>query len=67
MNVIIRSSGSVSRKHAVIHKESEGVFVEDISRKTGVFVNSVRATRKKLNIGDARSVIPALLDQHCAK
>lgn len=52
MHVIIRSSGSVSRKHAVIHKESDSVIIEDISGKTGVFVNGVRTTRKKLNIGD---------------
>ncbi len=56
MNVIIRSSGSVSRKHAVIHKESADVFIEDISGKTGVFVNGTRATRKKLHIGDEISI-----------
>ncbi len=56
MNVVIRSSGSVSRKHAVIHKEASEIYVEDISGKTGVYVNGSRITRKKLNNGDEISI-----------
>lgn len=56
MNVIIRSSGSVSRKHAVLHRETEGVFVEDLSGKTGVFVNGVRENSRRLRVGDEISI-----------
>ena len=56
VNIVIRSSDSVSRKHAVIQRDASGVCIEDISGKTGVYVNGARVSRKKLVNGDEISI-----------
>ncbi|MCS0674494.1 type VII secretion protein EssC [Cytobacillus firmus] len=43
---------SVSRKHAAIRFENERAFVEDVSRKTGVFINGERVQSAELFYGD---------------
>lgn len=53
MNIVINSSASVSRKHASIRVDSSGnAFVDDISGKTGVYINGKRETNYQLKNGD---------------
>lgn len=42
----------VSREHARLVREGDGVVVEDLGSKNGVFVNSVRVDRRRLAHGD---------------
>lgn len=53
MNIVINSSASVSRKHASIRVDGSGnAFVDDISGKTGVYVNGKRESSYQLKPGD---------------
>lgn len=53
MNVVIDVNGSVSRKCAAIRRDENGnLHVEDLSGKTGIYVNGHRETSKKLAAGD---------------
>lgn len=53
MNIVINSSASISRKHASIRIDEHGkAFVDDISGKTGVYVNGKKISNYQLNDGD---------------
>lgn len=52
MNIVIDINGSVSRKCAAIRAEGGCHFLEDLSGKTGIYVNGKRETSKQLNNGD---------------
>lgn len=53
MNIVIDINHSVSRKHAAIHIEKNGIAsVEDISRKAGVYLNGKRIESAPLHCGD---------------
>lgn len=46
-------NNSISRKHAALRVEANGdTFIEDLSGKTGVYVNGKRTNSAKLKIGD---------------
>src|SRR4051812_26720050 len=43
----------VSRRHAILILQTDGVFVEDLGSRNGVFINGVKAEcRTRLNEGD---------------
>lgn len=53
MNIVINSSAGVSRKHASIRVDASGnAFVDDVSGKTGVYVNGKRESSYQLKPGD---------------
>jgi S-DNA-T family DNA segregation ATPase FtsK/SpoIIIE len=52
MNIVIDINGCVSRKSAAIRFEDGCHFIEDLSGKTGIYVNGKRETSKKLKSGD---------------
>ncbi len=53
MNIVLDINPGVSRKCAAIRAEGSGVhYIEDLSGKTGVYVNGCRATSQKLRAGD---------------
>ncbi len=52
MNVVLDINNSVSRKCAAIIKSEEGHSVEDLSGKTGIYVNGVRESSCELHSGD---------------
>lgn len=53
MNVVIDSSATISRKHASIRiDEARMAYVDDLSGKTGVYVNHRKVITKKLKHGD---------------
>lgn len=52
MNIVIDINGSVSRKCAAIRFEGGRHFIEDLSGKTGIYVNGKRETSTQLNNGD---------------
>ena len=53
MNVVVNTSASVSRKHASIRMdETEKAYVDDISGKTGVYVNGRKVTNYELKNND---------------
>lgn len=53
MNIVINTSGSISRKHASIRVDASGkTYVDDISGKTGVYVNGKKISNYQLNDGD---------------
>ena len=43
---------TVSRKHATIRVEEDGIWLQDESSKHGTFVNSKRISRHRLKVGD---------------
>jgi len=52
-NIVIDINDSVSRKHAAIRLDATGNgFVEDLSRKTGVFLNGKRIVSSEIKCGD---------------
>lgn len=52
MNIVVDINGSVSRKCAAIRYEDGNHFIEDLSGKTGIYVNGKREISKQLNNGD---------------
>ena len=53
MNIVVNTSVSVSRKHASIRMDSAGkAYVDDISGKTGVYVNGTKTSSHELKNGD---------------
>lgn len=53
MNIVLDLNGNISRKTAAIHLEKDGSYtIEDLSGKTGVYVNGNRVASQKLNAGD---------------
>lgn len=53
MNIVMNTSSSISRKHASIRVDGNGnSFVDDISGKTGVYINGNRKTNYQLRNGD---------------
>lgn len=53
MNIVINTSASVSRKHAAIRIDEKGkAFVDDVSGKTGIYVNGKKITSSELKNGD---------------
>jgi sigma-B regulation protein RsbU (phosphoserine phosphatase) len=43
---------SVSRKHAVLQEEEDGIYVVDLASRCGTFVNGEKVDRRRLRIGD---------------
>lgn len=53
MNIVVNTSVSVSRKHAAIRVDESGTaYVDDVSGKTGVYVNGRKTTNYELKNGD---------------
>lgn len=52
MNIIVDINGNVSRKCAAIRKDGANHYLEDLSGKTGIYVNGRRETSRLLNSGD---------------
>jgi phosphoserine phosphatase RsbU/P len=46
------TNSQVSRKHAVIHQDAEGFFIDDLGSHQGTFVNDVRKDTARLRSGD---------------
>ncbi|QDU55620.1 SpoIIE family protein phosphatase [Aeoliella mucimassa] len=56
---------AVSRQHAAIIKESDGVFVEDLNSRNGTFVNEQRVEgRRQLKHGDRILICDQVLGVH---
>lgn len=53
MNIVIDTNGSVSRKCAAIRAEGNQHYLEDLSGKTGIYVNGNREISKLLVNGDS--------------
>jgi phosphoserine phosphatase RsbU/P len=49
----------VSREHAVIHKDAEGFFIQDLSSRQGTFVNDIRKDTARLRSGDRIKLGPS--------
>ncbi len=53
MNICYDINSSVSRKHAAIRTEADGgAYIEDLSRKSGIFLNGIRTNSAKLSLYD---------------
>lgn len=53
MNIVTDITNSISRKHAAIRVEESGkAYIEDLSGKTGVYVNNKKERTKELVNGD---------------
>lgn len=53
MNIVTDITNSISRKHAAIRVEESGeAYIEDLSGKTGVYINNKKERTKKLVNGD---------------
>ncbi|MGD0443820.1 MAG: SpoIIE family protein phosphatase [Edaphobacter sp.] len=46
------ANAQISRRHAVIHQDAEGFFLEDLGSRHGTLVNDARANTVRLNSGD---------------
>jgi sigma-B regulation protein RsbU (phosphoserine phosphatase) len=53
------TNSQVSRVHAVIHKDAEGFFIQDLSSRQGTFVNDVRKDTARLRSGDRIKLGPS--------
>lgn len=52
-NIVIDINESVSRKHGAVRIDASGkCFVEDLSRKTGIFLNGKRVVSAEVKCGD---------------
>jgi pSer/pThr/pTyr-binding forkhead associated (FHA) protein len=51
-NHLVIDDKSVSRVHARLLREHDGVYVEDLGSKQGTLVNGARITRARLREGD---------------
>lgn len=52
-NQIVLNYDDVSRKHAMIYKDSTGsIIIEDLNSTNGTYVNGIKVTSKKLVAGD---------------
>src|ERR1700722_12702629 len=49
----------VSREHAIIHKDAEGFFIQDLSSRQGTFVNDIRKDTARLRSGDRIKLGPS--------
>ncbi|MEE4239414.1 MAG: FHA domain-containing protein, partial [Anderseniella sp.] len=56
------SSTGVSRKHALITREGNTFFIEDLGSTNGIFVNSQKVQRTELHDGDRIVIHHFLLD-----
>ena len=57
-NIILDINQNVSRKHAAIRCDENGNgYMEDISRKTGTFLNGKRTVSAKLAVGDVIEIM----------
>ena len=53
MNIVTDITNGISRKHAAIRSEENGkAYIEDLSGKTGVYVNNKKERSKELSNGD---------------
>lgn len=53
MHIVLNTTAGISRKHAAIRTGANGsAFIEDISAKTGVYVNGHRVENYQLKAGD---------------
>ncbi len=46
------TNSQVSRRHAVIHEDAEGLFIEDLGSRHGTLVNDIRKETARLHSGD---------------
>ena len=46
------TNAQISRKHAIIHQDANGFFLQDLGSRQGTLVNGVRAVTARLNSGD---------------
>src|SRR5260370_41841345 len=46
------TNSQISRKHATIHEDAEGFFIEDLGSRHGILVNDVRKDTARLQSGD---------------
>jgi phosphoserine phosphatase RsbU/P len=46
------ANAQISRKHAVIHEDAEGFYLQDLGSRHGTLVNDVRADTSRLHAGD---------------
>lgn len=53
MDIVIDINNSVSRKCAAIRFEKDAHYIEDLSGKTGIYVNGKRESSKRLSDGDS--------------
>ena len=42
------NDGSISSKHAKLHRTADGFYIEDLGSKNGTFVNGEKVTEKRL-------------------
>lgn len=49
---LVIDSGKVSREHAVISREADGWFIEDLGSSNGTWHRRERVTRKRIEDGD---------------
>src|SRR5271169_2450346 len=49
---LVLTDPRVSREHAVLMRENDGVYLEDLNSRQGTFVNGERTTRHKLQRND---------------
>jgi putative ABC transport system ATP-binding protein len=56
------SSSGVSRKHALITREGDTFFIEDLGSTNGIFVNSQKVQRTELKDGDRIVIHHFLMD-----
>jgi len=63
-NDIVLSVAGISRQHAVIDWDGDGIWVEDLDSKNGTLVNGARAHRAPIQVGDAICLgpVPLLLE-----
>lgn len=53
MNIVLDMNGNISRKTAAIHRDDSGKHtLEDLSGKTGIYVNGEKTTSRVLSPGD---------------
>jgi serine phosphatase RsbU (regulator of sigma subunit) len=46
------TNAQISRKHAIIHQDAEGFFLQDLGSRHGTLVNDVRVDTTRLHAGD---------------
>ncbi len=60
-NDVVLPVRGVSRRHAVLRRDDNGVTVEDLKSRNGVFVNGVRAMSARLEADDEIRLGPVVL------
>jgi DNA-binding NtrC family response regulator len=60
-NAVVLPLRGVSRRHALLRREGEGLTLEDLGSKNGTLVQGVRVQRTRLQLGDEIRVGPVTL------